>query len=994
MMNPSHSAIQVGKEKNPAPGAAACAPGAAPLPTPPGVVIPSAPSQGHFALGPDGRLYRQTLLSEEELREAEYAAEILKPFRAAYPRVLKAAADEFAAVHGNEVKAISAQGFVQLMIEKIGPSVSHRRPQRWRWAINQICAKHGVASGNYFDRSGQKLKDMPLGDITKSLLLDYIDTHRPTRSRQVIGLLRTVFGYAVEREYLKVNPAQGLKVRQLRADREKKARSEIPTDSPAQVQIALDVAATFRGGIFVPHVVLLYFAALRPESELLRIQPGQILLDQGLIRLHSMKTDSRRVIHLTANAVAMLRHHWDGQPLSFVGWQEFLSLMRSAQGYDVKPPPWFKPPPGPKRPFVSDLPRHTAASHFVWWAKAKENLARAGHNHKNLKAFYEGLVTPEQAAQMLSLCTPTMPVSEELRAKIAAELVEFGLSRDGAIPEPPQVPTFDVQKPVKQWWWPEISDEPLRDLIWKQGVKATAKELRTDQRWLAAVCRAKGIPIPKAGRYRPAPPQLLPSGSLVGHRSHKEIEALIARHHGLVGAAAALGIDFHELRAYCLEHEIAEPDRREVAAWAGKRPRVKESPQQVETLLGQKPFAQVARILGITEDHLGGYCHRRGIRIPQQPVQKEEVNDLPNIQAAISEALASCVDQALSDGDLLSLALAHAPEGLTDQEILRVLAANGFSLDLDRINAAMKNSEEGRFVRYRGRVHRLPKEVKIEIEALHEALKEDLKAQKTWTVLEAIRCLLGKAPGGLCVNQLSPALPWFGIRLEQEDLLRALERYDAQSRLRLYRGRVTLSQTELDWTRNLSEKEPTPNLAAVKASIREKYAALAHHHLTNVEIMEFIFSQTPHGLWKEEFLELTKELGLDFKEQCIHSVVAHEAKGRFGRKSGRIYLVGAPAPARLKTKDLEQALAGLGQVDRNVSRLYLEVLARFPEGLTMRDLECALRLLGHSARYDTFRRRVYFRVKEGQLRTDRGHVRLVSPQADTSRPGESGLPQT
>lgn len=80
--------------------------------------------------------------------------------------------------------------------------------------------------------------------------------------------------------------------------------------------------------------------------------------------------------------------------------------------------------------------------------------------------------------------------------------------------------------------------------------------------------------------------------------SPSELEAYIRARHGIVPAAAGLGIKSFALTAYCYLHNIATPSRLEIAAWAGKQRRAKISPQHVRLLVAREKFAEAERTEG------------------------------------------------------------------------------------------------------------------------------------------------------------------------------------------------------------------------------------------------------------------------------------------------------------------------------------------------------------------------------------------------------------
>jgi hypothetical protein len=234
--------------------------------------------------------------------------------------------------------------------------------------------------------------------------------------------------------------------------------------------------------------------------------------------------------------------------------------------------------------------------------------------------------------------------------------------------------------------------------------------------------------------------------------------------------------------------------------------------------------------------------------------------------------------------------------------------------------------------------------------------------------------VLKPAPGGLAIPQLVEALSWFGIQMDTKSLLLLVRRYVSQVRLRLYRGVVTLPGTAPSFTMRVAEKEPTPSLGHSQAAAQQHFAALVDNNLTNVEVMDLVLSHAPQGLWADEFLAIAKTLGIDFKEWCIHSVVGKEAKGRFGRKNGRLSRVKPPGTFRVTRQELHQVLDGQITVDGQAilsdqvaaGNLMVEILRLFPGGLLLTEWCAAFKLLGGQAQYKRFRAKAYSLAEKGR----------------------------
>jgi len=1030
---------------------------------------------------------RWTVLSEAKLRKYEQFDAEVAPLVPEHPEYIREAKELMLDTHANELKQIWCLKFMEEMIRELGPVVSRKRPNRWRWAMNVVCNAYGVWFGNY-DTLGKPVKNMPLAAVTW-LRLKTLKKILPRKTaRQLFPLLRRVLAYAVEEHYLRVNPTDDIEFPTLRAEIKAKADEEIAIDSPAQVQIAFNVAAAYRNSYFLPHVALMYQPHLRPEGELPQVKPNQVYLAEKLIRIHSIKVNAKRLAYLSESTAAILTEMWDGRRLQFDGWEKFQSIMRAAQGYDVGgvpkwfaeqlPPPWMfslwqisnlasfakklsaKANPvfafirtrmgdsidsslrkycatgenarelqallidglngivmGPslagnaafagidlspetielqkQNPadidlqrlnrmlladacaelsripqFVPDLPRHTGRSIYVHCEEWMRVTYRGDDDRRVLQTHYDALITKRQAAQTLALLPASMTMTPERRAAILEELVKHKLVTDGKFPEPPIVPAFILERPAKKFWVPPVSDEELVKTMFKIGTTATAKKFGTSRNWLLAVCAARGLRVPPSGRYHTDNPEDVPTPPPLVALSNTDLEAKLKELHGIQPTAQELGIDPPALTAYCYLHGIATPSQRELGTWRGKAPRVKLGPQQIKVLLGRdQGIEQIAQQAGtdVTVDHLRRYCHARGIEIPTEPPAKHPATDLEALKALVARDLAGRNGSKMEASDALDTVLSHVPRGLPDSDIIAVLEANGILITSKTIRSVINSEAKGHFARFDGRVHLLRHDTDVDLNKLQAEVKQEAQNKKDWGQLDAIRCLLARAQRGLSIQQLSTALSWFGIQIEPQPLLKEVRRYVNQVRLQLYRGTVTLPETAPSFTMRVAEKEPTPQLAEIQAAVGEKYAALIDKKFTNVEIMEFVLSHAPQGLWTDEFLAIAKSLGIDFKEWCIHSVVVKEAKGRFRRNNGRLSLVKPVAP-RVTLRDIKTALDGQINPAETAATtdLMLDILRCFPGGLTLNEWFAATCLADLQEEFKPFRARAYYLAEEGR----------------------------
>jgi RNA:NAD 2'-phosphotransferase (TPT1/KptA family) len=928
------------------------------------------------------RTLRETVLPEDLLRKCENLVSRLQPFMKNNPHTLDEVADLYERTYGNELKPITLQQLLSLMIAKYKEKIALGRQDAWKTAVNVICRTYGFPTGTFDQRACERY-DIRLGDLTRARLEEYVAITPYKRAVHYVASLRAILEYGRKEHYIRENVARGLDIRPKQADIAAQADEDIAVHTDAQVQIALNIAAEYdpgKGkGYFVPHVVFLYYAAMRPLSELRRFKATEVRLVNKVIRLWSSKVTMRRVIELPANAVAMLEDYWDGQQLSFEGWDTFWRIVRAAQGYDIKVPTWFTPPPGPRKPWVPDSPRHTGSSHHRWWEPDIEEAGRwTGHSGSIFKEYYDGLVTKCESAQFFTLLPNSMPVTEEIRAAILKSLVDHNLIPDGKLPAAPEVPTFDVNPPKKPAWLPQISDAELRDRIWASNITTVAKDLGTDALWLQAVCRAKCIPVPHAGRALRGSPESAPVPPPLVTLPKAELEAILKDSHGVIPAARKLKIPPTVLSAYCVVNNISVPSHREIYLWYNNRPRVTKSPQQLRVMLAKATLDEVAASMDVSSEQLRRYCDRKGVSITQPRSPRPSEPSLEDIKAAVAEEISKRIYKGLKAHEAMELVLSKAPQGLKEEELIEVLGAIGIPFTKAGIKYVVTESAKGRFERRLGQVRLIDiYEPKVDLDQLKKALQNDAQESRERSLLDAIRCVLAKTPAGISLDELSVVLPSLGVDPTKTALKADVRRYARQGRLHLHWNIVSLPEKPADWTIRAKDKEATPNLDAIKADVNRDFAKLADRSFTNVELMEFVLSKAPQGLWQDEFLNLAHSLGVNFKRSCIYSVAQHEAKGRFEQRNGRLSLVGSYQP-RVTVDDIQKALAADVQTATGLthSQLMLKLLGHFPAGLSVNELMTAVAFMGDHPSRQTLRRQVYRMARRGQVEVNGGHARL------------------
>ena len=240
----------------------------------------------------------KTPLTEEEVRAYGALHLRLKPYLAKNPHAIKEAGDLYENTYGNLIKPISVRRLFELMTESEAPYLTQDWLDKIGGSVNAVCRALGSPTES-FDHKARKRYDMDLGTLQRSGW-SILKPLSYDRARGILWPFKRLLKFGMEQHYIRVNVANAVILRQTLAEKTAKAMAEIAIDNTAQVQIALNIAAKYEvgprdAGYFVPHVVFMCYAAMRPLSELRKMNPLDARLHKKLIRLWSTKKTRRRI---------------------------------------------------------------------------------------------------------------------------------------------------------------------------------------------------------------------------------------------------------------------------------------------------------------------------------------------------------------------------------------------------------------------------------------------------------------------------------------------------------------------------------------------------------------------------------------------------------------------------------------------------------------------------------------------------------------------------
>jgi integrase len=262
--------------------------------------------------------------------------------------------------------------FLQAKAGKSAPYLNHLK-----WARNAF----------------EPLADRLACDITVRELEAILEPLRPSVRDAFRRYVRAVFNFGLRLDYVALNPAA-----KLESSKPRKGETEVFT--PPQVQRMLEVALE-HDLEFLPYRVFNFFAGIRPQGELLRLQWRDVSVPDRVVTLPASitKTKRKRFVSLSENACAWLAEY-EARGGSMTGaiapWNPQLRRAKHRANYRS----------AGIRKWITSAGRHSFCS---YWMAAHGNdvdklVVLSGHQSKEiLWAHYYRAVTKHEALAFWSI---------------------------------------------------------------------------------------------------------------------------------------------------------------------------------------------------------------------------------------------------------------------------------------------------------------------------------------------------------------------------------------------------------------------------------------------------------------------------------------------------------------------------------------------------------------------------------------------------------------
>ncbi len=193
--------------------------------------------------------------------------------------------------------------------------------------------------------------------------------------------LQTFFNFCVKRGYAAKNPCDGIE--RITVDQKPPAILKVP-----QAEALLKAARTFKGGRYLPAVVLGLFAGVRSQ-EINRLTWENVNVERGFVEIPALKakTRQRRIVELSENAKAWLKLGGQLPPVRQKNWITYVWRAAGIAKWE------------------GNEMRHSFASyHLAMHGSADKTATQLGHRSTEmLFEHYRELVTKEDAQKFWAI---------------------------------------------------------------------------------------------------------------------------------------------------------------------------------------------------------------------------------------------------------------------------------------------------------------------------------------------------------------------------------------------------------------------------------------------------------------------------------------------------------------------------------------------------------------------------------------------------------------
>ncbi len=323
----------------------------------------------------------KTSLTELELREAETAILILKPYNTTLTNVV----NQWRKMHNTVKLCTLTAAKEQYIIECQQLNNRARTIKERKLTLERLCTRYGNQYVHYIDR-----------DIIKEFCWQKLNGVSPSAmtTRNRLAIISGFLTWCVKNDYCPTNIA--LKIDKANYD----SRTPVILNIQ-QAKALLEAAKTTNNGALVPYVSLLLFDGIR-DAEASRIDWSHITLDENdsqiSIKALAAKTRAPRQHLMEKNLVEILKQ-FNGVTIKPKNFTKLWRKVREKAGFNCA-----RKSVAGKISWAEDATRHSCIS---YWLKLNQNRGEAAYRFGNspaiIREHYEAHVSLSDAKEYFSI---------------------------------------------------------------------------------------------------------------------------------------------------------------------------------------------------------------------------------------------------------------------------------------------------------------------------------------------------------------------------------------------------------------------------------------------------------------------------------------------------------------------------------------------------------------------------------------------------------------
>lgn len=362
----------------------------------------------------DGKFAIDGVISKERIRRQ---FRLLEEAKAECHRLEEGASDErvlrttLSRMQLNEAEEAFKQLPCELtLLDAVHAFLSNYQPKKNRITeiiLEYLKTKEHRSLATYRDAKNKLLRlsawkeDLTIQRFVESDATAFLDSVPQGSYNHFLRHCRGLFGWAVRKQYAKVNPFANICAKQAE-------HRDVGILSVEEAKALLEAAKALYGGELLAYVAITLFAGLRPDSEMRKLSWDAINLEDAEIRVTHGKTRIPRTVEMPENLVGWLKICDRSRAIYPKNFRRKWAAVRNRAGFKggVAITPKQRDSEAGLKPWVKDYARHSAISYRVRQTGDIFRTATwAGNSPGIIRRHYLGLVSSKEAVDFWSIST-------------------------------------------------------------------------------------------------------------------------------------------------------------------------------------------------------------------------------------------------------------------------------------------------------------------------------------------------------------------------------------------------------------------------------------------------------------------------------------------------------------------------------------------------------------------------------------------------------------